>query len=398
MKNLLKRKLSTPVARGACDVVAKLQQAGYQALVVGGAVRDLLLDREPKDYDIATNATPEEVKRVFRKRGRIIGRRFKLVHVYQNGMTYEVSTFRRTPTEEERKGRPDDDGIMVWRDNVYGTLEDDAFRRDFTVNALYLDPLRLEDGVKDFVNGLEDIQNAYVRTIGDTQLRLHEDPVRVLRALKLMGQYSFRLSDELEAALPEAMPKIQKASKLRLLEEIFKILRRQWSEPTFSVFMDYGLMDYLFPGLAEEWRSSRGRDVRGLLAERDRLLKEEKIFPSRITGVAIMLIPRLQEMLNDGSSLFWRNFNGIDKILQEEIRRFMTPYPIPRHVVAKIRDVLLLLPKLVAAKNRKRVVRHPEYERGKDLLTLLAHYYDIDQGILDYWPAPSEKRRGRKRL
>mgnify|MGYP006301576199 FL=1 len=123
------------------SILARLQENGFEAYIVGGAVRDLFFGRTPKDYDIATSATPQDIKRIFGKRARVIGRRFRLVHVYRGRTFYEISTFRREPTAEERSSRTDDDGVMLWRDNQYGSLEQDAWRRDFTVNALFYTPL-----------------------------------------------------------------------------------------------------------------------------------------------------------------------------------------------------------------------------------------------------------------
>ena len=166
------------IAKSAVRVITRLHDAGFEAFLVGGAVRDLILDIEPKDYDIATNATPEEIRGVFGRRSRIIGRRFRLAHVYMDRRVFEVSTFRREPTMEERKGRKTDDGLIVWRDNEFGTVEQDARRRDFTVNAIYYDPQNTAHQFTDFVDGLADMEAKLVRTIGKADIRMAEDPVR----------------------------------------------------------------------------------------------------------------------------------------------------------------------------------------------------------------------------
>ena len=175
------------------DIVAALQNAGYEAYIVGGAVRDFLLDRQPKDYDISTSATPEEVKKVFKKqRCMIIGRRFRLVHLYHGKEILEISTFRKKP--EHNAPAPEK---MNFRDNEFGTVQEDAQRRDFTVNALFYDPVN--DRIYDYTgHGLDDIRDGIVRIIGDPVTRLEEDPVRILRALKLVGQYGFRMEPETE--------------------------------------------------------------------------------------------------------------------------------------------------------------------------------------------------------
>ncbi|MBP5640972.1 MAG: polynucleotide adenylyltransferase PcnB, partial [Victivallales bacterium] len=195
--------LRNKIRGSAIQVVKRLVDNGHEAYIVGGAVRDLLLGYTPKDVDITTSATPEQVREVFgRRQCIIIGRRFRLAHVRMGDEIYEVSTFRREPTAEERRGRLDDDGEMIWNDNQFGTLEDDAMRRDFTVNALYFDPIG-ERGIIDLVGGREDLKNKVVRVIGDAKTRFIEDPVRMLRALKLVGMYGFSMTQDTEEALKE---------------------------------------------------------------------------------------------------------------------------------------------------------------------------------------------------
>ncbi len=240
----------------AAAVVQRLVDSGYEAFIVGGAVRDLLLDHAPKDYDIATSASPEEVQAVFSRRFcRIIGRRFRLAHVFSGGDIYEVSTFRREPTASERRGRYDDDGVMIWNDNRYGTLEEDARRRDFTVNSLYYD-VAGNRGIIDLVGGIDDMRRRVVRTVGDPALRLEEDPVRLLRALKLVGQQGFTLEPELGAALRKHAASIRLASVSRLFEELLKIFFTGRSLEIFTAFADYGLLAHFWP--ASHWARPRG--------------------------------------------------------------------------------------------------------------------------------------------
>ena len=196
VKSLLKK-----VSPAAVQVVSRLVQNGYEAYLVGGAVRDLLLGCEPKDYDITTDATPEEVRTIFGRRNcMVIGRRFRLAQVRVGAEEFEVSTFRRKPTQEERKGRYEDHGVMIWSDNEFGTLEDDVQRRDFTVNALYMDLVGTR-GIIDYTGGIQDLKAGIVRTVGDPEERFEEDPVRMLRALKLVGQHGFKLEAATAAAL-----------------------------------------------------------------------------------------------------------------------------------------------------------------------------------------------------
>jgi poly(A) polymerase len=388
------------VAESPKRVLLRLQRAGYEAYVVGGAVRDLLLERDPKDYDIATDATPEEVRKVFGRRSRIIGRRFKIVHVYADHVVYEVSTFRRQPDLKERQGRPEDSGLMVWRDNEYGTLEEDAWRRDFTVNALYFDPHCKKREIQDFVGGLADIENKIVRTIGDPDVRMAEDPVRMLRALKLVGQYGFTLDSGLEKAIVDGAEQITLSSQARLLEELHKILRRPYSLPIFEACQKYGLLKYLLPMLSEGWDSVAGRQTRTLLATRDQLMAENRIFASRISGLGGMVLPFIIERFKKHRyNGLWKNFSGVDKEIQAIVKQFLSPYLVPRYAVAKIRDILLVQPKLLEAKNRKRMLNHPEYNRSRDLFEVVVRGLELSTSLLDYWPPQQDqpKRRGRKK-
>ena len=223
------------ISRGAYQVVDALQKAGFETYIVGGAIRDLLLKRKPKDFDISTSATPEEVRQVFgRRKARIIGKRFRLTHVTVNGELFEVSTFRRTPSvhagdknDEKFQKMPEN---LIVSDNDYGTAKEDAFRRDFTVNALFYDPVN-KVLIDHTGMGIKDIENGVVRAIGEAALRFEEDPVRMIRALKLVAQFDFSLESATENALFGALPLLKHASAGRLSLELEKILKRSSSHP-----------------------------------------------------------------------------------------------------------------------------------------------------------------------
>ena len=388
------------IAPAATQVIARLHEAGYEGYLVGGAVRDLMLDIEPKDYDIATDATPKQVKAVFRSRARIIGRRFRLVHVYQSRRVFEVSTFRRKPSLQERKGREDDDGLRVWRDNEFGTLEQDAYRRDFTVNAIYYDPLNEASALTDLVGGVKDMEEKLVRTIGDAHERIAEDPVRILRAAKLVGQYGFSLTEDVDDAVRSAHAQITECSQARLLEELNKILKKPFTLPTFTCMQEIGLLQHLLPTLSQAWDTDTGRLTRELLAQRDRLMQQEEAFPSRVTGLAAMILPfALERFGTSDPAALWHNFGGIDRELQHLVKEFLAPYNVPRHMSAKIRDALLLQPKLLSGRSRKRMQRHPEYNRSRDLFEVCVPVLGIDPELLATWPRqqPEEYRPASKK-
>lgn len=230
----------------AVRAVTRLIDKGFEAYLVGGCVRDLLLDRTPKDYDIATEARPPQVKRTFPRNCRIIGRRFKLAHLHFHGNTkiLECSTFRRTP-QEKPEGEGEDADLLITRDNEFGTAEEDALRRDFTVNALFLDPTR--DLIVDHCNGLEDIEARVIRTIGDPVVRFREDPVRILRAAKFAGRLGFTVEKKTLAAMGETAEDLVRAAPPRVLEEILRLLRSGHARSSFELLRDVGAIEHLVP-------------------------------------------------------------------------------------------------------------------------------------------------------
>lgn len=226
----------------ALKVVRRLLSAGHEAYLVGGCVRDLYLGRRPKDFDVATSATPETIRRIFRN-SRIIGRRFKLVHVFFGSKVIETSTFRTTP--------PDDgtDDPLITHDNEWGSIEDDARRRDFTINGLFFDVEN--ERIVDFVDGLSDLEAHVIRTIGAPATRFREDPVRMIRAIKFAARLGFDFHPETWQALLEVAPDIVKCSRARVLEEIYKVLRGGSSLRCFELMLESNLLQAMMPGYVE---------------------------------------------------------------------------------------------------------------------------------------------------
>jgi len=231
----------TAIDADADRVVRKLTRAGYKAYLVGGCVRDLLVSRTPKDFDVATSATPNEIKATFRN-SRIIGRRFRLAHVFFGSKIIETSTFRANPRDE------DDHDLLIRRDNVFGTETEDARRRDFTINGLFYDVEREE--VIDHVGGLADLDARVIRTIGDPDIRFQEDPVRMLRAIKFAARLSFGFDPATWRALLRWRSEISKCSPPRLLEEIHRLLRGGAARRSFELLVETGVLAVLSPYLA----------------------------------------------------------------------------------------------------------------------------------------------------
>lgn len=230
--------------RDAKRAVQRLQANGHEAYFVGGCVRDLLIGRRPKDFDVATSARPSEIRSLFRN-CRIIGRRFKLAHIFYGDHIIETATFRAAPGEQPTK----EDDLLIVDDNEYGTAQSDAKRRDFTVNALFLDPSSHE--ILDYVGGLKDLEKRSLRTIGDASVRLAEDPVRILRAVKFATRLDLEIDDPTWDAMCDVAPDLDKAAAPRVLEEIFRLARSGVATAAFQMLRDVGALEVLVPVLEE---------------------------------------------------------------------------------------------------------------------------------------------------
>lgn len=295
-------KIKLSISANARHVVTALQESGYEAYIVGGAIRDLLLEREPKDFDIGCSATPEEVRQVFgRRNARIIGKRFRLTHVTCKGELFEVSTFRKAPVaggqnERETLNSEEIPENLIVSDNSWGTAVEDAWRRDFTVNALFYDPVSNE--LYDHTGmGLEDIKSQTVRAIGDPALRFEEDPVRMLRALKLVGQFDFTLESATENALFSRLELLKLASVSRLALELEKIFGSCYGDRHLKAFHDYGLLEYFLPALNHAWDTPPMDRALALLCERNCRLDEGRYRNSVSLAMACVALPFVEEEL-----------------------------------------------------------------------------------------------------
>ncbi len=237
-----------PVSRKDMDqdavrVMKRLRQHGFKAYLVGGSVRDLLLGREPKDFDISTDAEPKQIKRLFRNCF-LVGRRFRLAHIrFAGGKVIETSTFRRQPEAEQADG----DSLLQWNDNHFGTPKQDAFRRDFTVNGLFYDPS--DFSIIDHVGGVSDLRRGLIRSIGDPNIRFREDPVRMIRAVRFAARLGFRLEARTRRAVLRHAPEVAAAAPARLLEELYKLFGFSSAEPSFYLLWELGLLRVLIPEL-----------------------------------------------------------------------------------------------------------------------------------------------------
>lgn len=358
-------------------IVRTLVEHGYEAYIVGGAIRDLLLGVEPKDYDIATSASPEEVRTVFgRRRCRVIGRRFRLAHVIIHDEIYEVSTFRRKPDENERRKRETDDGSMIWNDNVFGTMEEDAARRDFTVNALYLDVVG-DRGIIDYSGGQKDLKKGIVRSLGEPGERIDEDPVRMLRALKLAANFNFKLERKLDKAIRSHVEKLALASSSRLFEELLKVLCAHQILPQLEVFHEYGLLKYFWPVFDQCWDEREGQLARKLLAIADKRKAEGDFPASKAFILSLVAMPFLMSALNPYNMAgFWRGTPDNVKLAKKAIQVVFENYQVPQIFSERMLNICFLVPRLLQLPLPKRIQNNLEYRYGKLLTELVFEAMD----------------------
>ena len=393
--------LKPKIAQYVTEIVAALQNAGYEAYIVGGAVRDFLLDRQPKDYDLSTSATPEEIKRVFRKqRCMIIGRRFRLVHLYHGKEILEISTFRKKPEHgadaparmnpEKLAAAPEN---MIFRDNEFGTAQEDAWRRDFTVNARFYDPVN-DKIIAHTGLGLEDIRSGIVRIIGDPVTRLEEDPVRILRALKLVGQYSFRMEEATEHAVRSCMPLIRLASDSRMTLELEKILKNPFGDRILETFHEYGFLEYFLPTLNARWDDPDMKHMRELWKVRNERIRKGEYRESISLAMSLLVLPFAEKQFVNRGNLFTYH-PGIETELKKAIGRILCPRVPTKRAVAVAVRTLLLQPKFLneSEENRERLKSHPGYSHARELALIHNAVHAHSSGFENFWPKGDPNRR-----
>ena len=374
------------ISENAVKVLYRLHNAGYQAYLVGGGVRDLLLGHEPKDFDIATDASPEEVKAVFRN-CRLIGRRFRLAHVHFGREIIEVATFRGTQEAATPADRAADTG-MVTRDNVYGTIEEDALRRDFTVNALYYN---IEDfSVVDYACGLDDLENGVLRLLGEPETRYREDPVRMLRAVRFAAKLGFRIDQACEAPLLELGHLLRSVPAARLFEEILKLFMGGTAVQAFEKLRHYNLFAELFPesdeSLAhEEHNFPITFVVRGLHNTDVRVREGKPVTPAFLFAVLMWEPVRriTDSLVESGES----PSIAVQQAGAEVIARQISQTSIPRRFSMPMREIWQLQHRFEqrGGKRVKRLMAHPRFRAAYDFLLLRAEAGEADAELAKWW-------------
>ena len=405
------------LSSGSRRTVETLQQHGYKAYVVGGAVRDLLAGIKPKDFDVATNATPEQVRQCFR-RSRIIGRRFQIVHVLMGAETIEVTTFRGhhgDAGQHAGKAQTDAQG-RVLRDNVFGSEKDDAARRDFTVNALYFDPT--SETIIDYHHGLADLQQKTLRMIGDPQTRYREDPVRMLRAVRLAAKLGLTIAPETKQAIAELAKLVESIPPSRLFDEMLKMLTSGHAVDCVRRLRAEGLHHGLLPLLDVILDQPLGeRFVMLALANTDQRVVEGKpISPGFLFATLLWheVLAKWVAIKAGGERPTPALFLAMDEVLDVQAEKLA----ITRRVAGDIKDIWALQPRFEQRSGKRPygVLEQPRFKAGYDFLLLRAESGEIETEIAQWWgdfmnsdgdsraamllpPKPDEvkKRRRRKR-
>ena len=367
----------------ALKVLRGLQEGGFEAYLVGGCVRDLLLGHEPKDFDVATNASPEQVHRLFRK-SRLIGRRFKLVHVGFGRDVIEVATFRAPPEAEQHV----DDQGRIMRDNVFGTLEQDAWRRDFTVNALYYN---IQDfSIVDYTGGLADLKAGKIRLIGDVETRYREDPVRILRALRFVGKLGLKLDGETERLIPELASLLADIPAARLFDEILKLYLSGNAAVTHELLCHYGVFDILFPQTAAMLHTEVDGFPRTLLIKAlentDKRIDEGKPVTPAFLFAALLWEPvRHLWQIHQKNGI--PSIPALQRAATEVISEQISRVAVPKRYTLDTRDIWGLQPRLDQRQGKRafKQLTHPKFRAGYDFLLLRSETGEPLKELADWW-------------
>jgi poly(A) polymerase len=360
-----------------------LQEANFKAFVVGGAVRDLLLDVTPKDFDVATDAHPEEVRSIFR-RSRIIGRRFRLVHVMCGAETVEVSTFRGMGKADEEGHLRDEHGRIL-RDNVFGSQEEDALRRDFTINALFYDPATQE--IYDYTNGVADLKKRVIRMIGDPEERYREDPIRMLRAVRMAAKMGGEIEQKTRAPIKRLAPLLQNVPAARVFEEMLKLLLSGHAQECVTRLRKEGLHHGVLPMLDVILEQPLGeRFVMLALEKTDQRVREDKSVSPGFLFAALLwheVLAALKAAEAKGLPPTPALHEAMDAVISAQIENLA----IPRRFTTDMKDMWALQPRLLQRSGRRpyRLLEHPRFRAGLDFLQLRCESGEVEQEVFTWW-------------
>ena len=411
------------ISPNALKVLYRLKEAGYQAFLVGGAVRDLLLGIKPKDFDVATNALPDEVRRIFRN-CRLIGRRFRLAHVHFGQEIIEVATFRAAAAPEREDAEDletDGEGASVvdvpaaapfdsehrafdmtgriLRDNIYGTIEEDVWRRDFAANGLYYN---IDDfSIWDFVDGVSDVKARRLKLIGDPETRYREDPVRMLRAVRFAAKLDFSIEDSTERPIRQLAYLLDGVPPARLFDECLKLFLSGFGEKSFRLLQQYGLFEHLFPLSAAAFKlppyAYAQEMLEAGLANTDaRIAADKPVTPTFL--FAVLLWGAVLRELNEKSAGPAPDLAQLMQACDTVLRAQQSRVAIPRRFSAPMRELLMLQPRFNRRSGVKSLslLQHPRFRAAYDFLLLRAQVGVADPELAQWWTdvqlLPQEER------
>ncbi len=372
-------------SKSALKVLYRLHKAGYQAFLVGGCVRDAMLVLHPKDFDVATNATPEEVRALFGN-CRLIGRRFRLAHVRFGREIIEVATFRAAAIHAHDDGQHDHEGRII-RDNVYGTIDEDVWRRDFTCNALYYNIA--DFSVWDYVGGVEHVKQKRLVLIGDPEQRLREDPVRMLRAVRFAAKLDFTIDPPVVDAIHHHARLLSNVPAARLFDEFLKMFQAGHAERTFNLLREHGLFAEMFPATEQELAQDNdfAHFVAAALQNTDRRVAAGKsVTPMFLLGV-FFWVPvrelaeriRSEEKMSESQALSLASY----EIVAQQQRRIS----IPRRFTVPMREMLSLQPRFAVMRGKRgiKLLDHRRFRAAYDFMALLAEVGQVDAATEKFW-------------
>ncbi|WP_225911790.1 polynucleotide adenylyltransferase PcnB [Vibrio nigripulchritudo] len=368
------------ISDNALKVLYRLHNAGFDAFLVGGGVRDLLLGEQPKDFDIATNATPEQIKQLFRN-CRLIGRRFRLAHIMFGRDIIEVATFRGHHQEPTKNVAAQSKEGMLLRDNVYGTVDEDAERRDFTINAMYYSIA--DYSIHDYAGGIDDLDDNLIRLIGDPETRYREDPVRMLRAIRFAAKLDMDIDEDTAAPIKELAHLLRDIPAARLFEESLKLLQSGNGLETYHLLREYDLFQQLFPDIAQEFTEDQSSQTEKMielvLESTDKRIQEGKRINPAFMFAALLWYPlnHMAERLMDKRNFAYYDaiMEASNMILDEQVRSIA----IPRRHTATIREIWQLQLRLPrrSGKRATRLLELNKFRAGFDFLEMRG---EIEQG------------------
>ena len=375
------------VSENALKVLYRLKNSGYKAFLVGGGVRDLLLGLRPKDFDLATDAHPEEIRKLFRN-SRLIGRRFRLAHVRFGRDLIEVATFRASASTAGDDQQHSDSGRIL-RDNVYGSIDDDIWRRDFTINALYYNIA--DFSVWDYTGGMDDIRSKTLRLIDDPWVRYREDPVRMLRAARFAAKLGFTIAPETAAPIRDLGPLLADVPAARLFEETLKLFQSGHGEKSFEKLVEHDLLSYLFPSAASLIAGKEGEAVaefvrKGLANTDARVAEDKSVTPMFLYAVFLWPgVRRLAENLAKDQNV--REYEAMQEAMYRIVAEQTARTSVPKRFSAPMKEVLALQRRFMTRQGVRaaRLLEHKRFRAAYDFLVLRSRCGEVESEIADWW-------------